>query len=256
MDKDELSAASKYFECVDLITDINKDDFIIPRFSSYPYPLDMQREFTNIGAKAINSHQQYLYIADLQNYIQDLAELTPKTWGEISDIPNDGPFVLKGETNSKKSYWLTDMFAENKKAAIVVQSRLFNDTLLGYQNIYIREYVPLFTYLIGIGGIPITKEFRFFIAYGQVISGAYYWANYAEDLEKIPSADEVPKEFLDKVIGRVGSKSNFYVVDVAQTKTGDWIVIELNDGCSSGLSCNDPDRLYSNLEKAITNYGK
>ena len=251
MDADELAAASKYFDCVDLISDIKPGDFVIPRFASYPYPLDMQREFKNIGATAINSHQQYLYIADLQNYVADLGELTPKTWDKVSDIPEIGQYVLKGETNSKKARWLTDMYAANKRDAIEVHSRLCSDTLISYQNIYVREYIPLFTYFLGIGGIPVTKEFRFFIAYGQVISSGYYWANYAEDLEVVPSADEVPREFLDKVISRVGKKSNFYVVDVAQTATGEWIVIELNDGCSSGLSCNDPDNLYCNLREAL-----
>jgi len=41
------------------------------------------------------------------------------------------------------------------------------------------------------------------------------------------------------------------VVDVARTESGEWIVIELNDGQQSGLSDNDPDQLYSNMKKML-----
>lgn len=38
------------------------------------------------------------------------------------------------------------------------------------------------------------------------------------------------------------------MIDVAQTESGDWIVIELNDGQMSGLSENNPEILYKNLK--------
>jgi hypothetical protein len=181
----------------------------------------------------------------------DLGDLTPKTWYNLADIPENGPFILKGETNSKKSYWHQCMFANNKKEAIEIHSRLLEDSLINQQKIYIRKFIPLVTYFTGIGGIPITKEFRFFVAFGNILSGAYYWQNYAEDLENVPSADEVPKEFLQKVIDKIGNKSNFYVIDVAQTQQNDWIVIELNCGSQSGLSCNNANTLYKNLKETL-----
>jgi len=251
MDENELNCAQKYFECVDLLSDINENDFVIPRYSLYPFPKDQEREVLNIGAKLINSYSQHLFVADLQNYVESLKDLTPKTWNRLQDLPDNTSFVLKGETNSKKSNWNKNMFASNKQEAGEVYSRLCDDALIGQQKIYIREYVPLITYFTGIGGVPITKEFRFFIAYGQVISGAYYWQNYAEEFDVIPSINEVPKEFLQKVINRIGDKINFYVIDVAQTQSGEWIVIELNDGCQSGLSCNDPEVLYSSLARVL-----
>jgi hypothetical protein len=251
MDKSELTAASNHFDCVDLLSNIKANDFVIPRYSLYPFPRDQEKEIINIGAKLINSYNQHLYIADLQNYISDLKDLTPKTWDRLQDLPDDKSFVLKGETNSKKSNWNKNMFASNKREAGEVYSKLCDDTLIGQQKIYIREYIPLVTYFTGIGGVPITKEFRFFIAYGQVLSGAYYWQNYAEEFDSLPSVDEVPKEFLQSVIDKVGNNSNFYVVDVAQTTDDKWIVIELNDGCQSGLSCNDPGILYKNLKNLL-----
>src|SRR5208282_2549555 len=98
--------------------------------------------------------------------------------------------------------------------------------------------------------IPITKEFRFFVAYGQVIAGGYYWQNYADDLPAIPDYREVPSSFLQEVIKRVDGQVNFFVIDVGQKLNGEWQVVELNDGQQSGLSCIDPETLYARLYKA------
>ncbi len=255
MDTEELEAASKHFECVPLLTDINEGDFVIYRYSLYPFALDQEREILNIGAKPINSYGQHKYAADLQNYVYDLKELTPRTWDRIKDIPETGPFILKGETNSRKSNWKRDMFALTKKDAIEIHGRLCDDSLIGQQKIFVREYVPLNFYLEGIGGIPVTEEYRFFAAYGEVLCGGYYWQNYVDDLSVKPNSDDVPREFLQKVLDRIGNKINFVVIDVARTQNGDWVVIELNDACQSGLSCIDPNVLYSRLKEVLIKKG-
>lgn len=247
----ELASASKYFECTNRRPDIKKDDLVIPRYSCLPFYFEQEQDIKYVGAQFINSHQQHLYIADLQNYVVDLKELTPATWKDLQDLPDNTSFVLKGETNSKKNSWLTDMFAVDKNAAIEVYNRLSNDGLIGLQKIYIRQYVPLEKYFDGVNGMPVTKEFRFFVAYGEIISGAFYWQNYIDDIGYEPNVSEVPVGFLDKVIKKIGDQCNFYVIDVAKTQSGDWIVVELNDGSMSGLSCNKPEVLYKNLYNSI-----
>jgi hypothetical protein len=123
--------------------------------------------------------------------------------------------------------------------------------LIGQQHIYIRKYIPLTTYAHGLGGVPITKEFRFFVAFGKVVCSGYYWQNYADELTTVPDPSEVPMQFLQTVIDKVKPNINFFVIDVAETQSGEWIVIELNDGCQSGLSCIDPKALYSNLKEVL-----
>jgi hypothetical protein len=146
------------------------------------------------------------------------------------------------------------MFAADKKSAIEVYGRLMDDGLIGQQNIYIRRYEPMLTYMEGINGMPITKEFRFFVAYRQILSGGYYWQNYVDDLPERPDPDDIPREFLQEVIDRVGDQSNFYTIDVGVSISGKPFVVELNDGQFSGLSCNDPFELYKNLDKAIRSW--
>ena len=250
MDKSELAAALKYFECVDLLSDIPENSLVIPRYSMYPFFRDQEREIQSKNSKLINSHSEHLYIADLRNYYFDLKEYTPETWFDLYSLPEKGPFILKGETNSKKQYWNTMMYAETKKDAIEVHSRLMQDSLLSEQNIYIRKYVPLVQYTTGIGGIPITKEFRFFCYKNRILSGGYYWQNYAEEIP-VPDVYCVPHTFLHKIMDIVSKHTNYYVIDVAQTLSGNWILIELNDGIQSGLSMNSPYDMYSCLAECL-----
>ena len=171
-EKSELEFASKYFECVDLISNIERGDYVVSRFAMWPFYSDQAREIKNIGATLINSYQQHQYIADLQNWVLDLKELTPETY-TVDNIPNEGPFVVKGETNSKKGNWLKDMYAPDKNAAIEIANRLSNDGLIGSQNIYVRKFVPLKTHMIGINSMPVSNEFRFFIGFRKILSGAF-----------------------------------------------------------------------------------
>lgn len=255
-EKEELSEAHQFFECLTRRPDIQAGDLVIGRYSLWPYYVDQAKDIEYVGAKLINNYQQHRYIADLQNYVMDLNELTPRTWRNLEDLPSKGPFIVKGETNSRKSNWKQDMYAPDKKTASKIFFRLMNDSLIGQQNIYIRQYVPMITYMEGVNGMPITKEFRFFVAYRQILSGGYYWQNYVDDLPEVPSPNEVPQEFLREVIDRVGDQSNFYTIDVGIAVNGRPFVVELNEGQQAGLSCNDAFTMYKNLDKAIRSHEK
>lgn len=252
--KDELEHASKYFECIPIRSKIEKDDFIIGRYAVLPYYNNLQEDVDYIGAKLINTYKQHRFVADLWNWCYWFGDITPKTYNRLEDVPETSSygFVLKGETNSKKFLWDTHMYAADKQTAIKIYCDLQTDGLLQHQKIYIREYVPLETYFTSFHGLPITKEFRLFICNGQVISKGFYWAGYVDDIEGgEPNPEEIPEKFIQDIIYRVGKNINFFVVDIAKTQSGEWIVIELNDGQMSGLSCNKPETFYHNLRSVL-----
>lgn len=250
-EREELSEANQFFECTNRRPEIREGDLVIGRYSLLPYYVEQAQDIEFVGAKLINNYQQHRYIADLQNWVMDLRELTPRTWRSPEDLPEKGQFVLKGETNSRKNNWKRDMFAPDKKAAIEIYTRLMDDSLIGQQHVYIRRYEPMVTYLVGLNEMPVTKEFRFFVAYRQLLCGGYYWQNYLDQLPETPNPDEVPREFLQEVIDRVGDQSNFYTIDVGISISGKPFVVELNDGQQAGLSCNDAFTMYKGLDKAI-----
>ena len=261
--RQESSVVEKYFRCIPTRMFAEPNQLVISRFSALPFYKEIQDDLEWNGAKMINSYHQHRYIADLWTWYQDLSEFTPKTWSELYKIPNNGPFVLKGETNSKKFLWGTHFFAADKCQAIEVYSRLISDSILQYQNIYIREYVPLEHLASGLQGLPISREYRFFVYKKVILSGGFYWSSHTDEIvEKGIDLDpnEVPRDFLNSVINKIqstefGTPPTYYVIDVAKTREGEWIVIELNDAQLSGLSDNNPETLYSNLQAALAKDG-
>ena len=253
----ELEAMNKHFLTVGSRMDVCSNELIIPRYSSLPYYKELEYDVNIIDSQLINSYRQHEYVADLNNYYWDLEGITPKTWMRPCDVPTneEGSFVLKGKTNSKKFCWDTLMFAADRSKIMDVYCGLQEDSLIGCQDIYIRKFVPLYNYAISVRSLPISKEFRFFVAYKQILCGAFYWSSFAEWIKEqtgsVPSADEVPMEFLKEVIGRVGDKINAYVIDIAQTVEDEWIVVELNDFTMSGLCENEPEILYSRLKEVL-----
>jgi hypothetical protein len=143
------------------------------------------------------------------------------------------------------------MYAEDKQEAIQVFCRLSSDGFLCDQSIYIRQFVPLNKLANGLQGLPISEEYRFFIYNGKTMSSAFYWSEYSEFLLETQGLyldpKNVPQDWLNEVIDIVSPNIKFFVLDVAKTANGDWIVVELNDAQCSGLSDNDPEVLYKNL---------
>lgn len=254
-EEEEVSICRKYFRVIAQRSQVEAGDLVIPRFSALPWYKEFEADVQWNKGKLLNTYRQHCYVADLRNWYYDLGDYTPRTWFYLDQIPTEGPFVLKGQTNSKKFNWKTHMFARDKYEASEVHSRLAADGHVGAQQIYVRQYVPLRKLAQGLQGLPISEEYRFFVLDGKVVSGAFYWSSHTEYIEEEvgfkPDPKLVPKDWLDKVVSIVAPKVRFFVVDVARTEDGDWIVIELNDGQQSGLSDNDPHELYSNMKDIL-----
>jgi hypothetical protein len=251
----EIEAAnSAGFFCTESRMDIRPGDLVIGRYSVLPFYHEQYRDVQLAGATLINSFLQHRYVADIAAWYPDLKPYTPETWLRPEDVPReeDGPFVLKGNTNSRKFDWKTHMFAANRKAVDDVAWRLNMDGLIGHQEVCVRRYVPLFKYGEGLNGLPITKEFRFFVCDGIVLSGGYYWSSHLDVVSEIPSIEEVPTSWLQEVVDIVCRRIPFVVIDVAITAEGKPIVVELNDAQMSGPSENDLPTLYKELARVLT----
>lgn len=253
-EEEEKQAAARYFPVVERRTAIPIGSLVIPRYSALPYNEELEDDVHALRSKLINSHAGHVYVANLQNWYCHLVNYTPHTWFALDQIPNEGPFVLKGATNSMKNQWSTCMFAKDKAEAVQVFTRLTTDGYVGHQPIYIRQYVPLRKLCDPVSpqAAPICEEYRFFVLDGEVLTGGFYWSGYQDDLEQRMNPSCVPISFLQAVIDKVKDYIRFFVIDVARTAAGGWIVVELNDGQMSGLSAVDPCELYSALLEKLT----
>lgn len=258
----ELEAIIRHFHATSSRMTVLAGDLVVGRYSVLPFYLEQARDIHLAGAELINTFDQHDFVADLRRWYEVLkggtdigTRITPRTWASSEEMMDDksysGPYIVKGITNSKKHMWKTHMFAEDRLAALQVMSRLQEDALLAAQPIVFREYVPLKRLATGLNGMPITKEFRFFFCYGELLVGGFYWSSHVADLEQVPDWREVPGAFLEQVNKRIRDHVNFYVVDIAQTATGDWMVVELNDGQMSGPSECDLDALYGRLAEVL-----
>lgn len=250
-DQKELDSCKKYFSTYHLRTEIPAKSLVIGRYSVLPYYLELEKDLQNIGSQLINTYQMHRWIADFK-YYEKLKEFTPETWWlqELSQLDYNGPFVVKGVTNSKKQHWNKLMYAPDKTAAIKISSELLKDSLIGSQEIIFRKYYLLKTFEEGINGLPFSNEWRLFFYKDQLLSYGYYWS-IAENLLE---PEKLPQEALktaQKIANIAANYVNFFVLDIAETLDGNWILIELNDGQMAGLSENDPEKLYKKLSEII-----
>jgi hypothetical protein len=248
--EDEWHVCRKYFPTVEQRTAC-RDQLVIARYSALPYYRELEIDLQNLGCRLINSYAEHSWIANF-DYYQDLAEFTPESWDDYTfqycDYP--GPFVIKGRTNSRKFEWNRLMFAPTRKDAIRISAELAGDGLIGPQGVIYRKYIPLRTFEVGLNGLPFTNEFRFFFFREQCLSYGYYWSS-ADDVS-LGQLDPLAFELAHKVAKIAAEHVPFFVLDLAETEEGNWILIEVNDGQQSGLSENDPELLYSHLKVAFS----
>ena len=249
---EEVEAAKRHFRVITQRTHVRPGELVIPRYSALPWNQELCLDLVELGGIPINTYRQHCYVADVRNWYYDLGDLTPRTWFALDQIPDEGPFVVKGATNSKKLLWDTHCYAADKRAAAEVFVRLAQDSTIGVQPIYVRQFVPLRRLATGLHGLPISEEYRFMILDGNVLASGFYWSSHVDELPESYSSDVVPESFIQDVIRRVGNHIRFWVADVARTAKGDWVLIELNDGQQAGLSEIAPDALYRELRRRLS----
>lgn len=256
-DEEDYRAALEYFpsSLYQQRTDIPKDCTVIGRFSVLPFYLELERDLQRRNSRLVNSYRQHQFIADMREWCEVLGDMTPRLYPRLQDLPETGRFVLKGQTNSRKHQWKTHMYAESRRQAGDIASLLMDDSLIGQQEIYARDFVDLNSFFEGPNGLPITEEYRIFVANGVPIAGGFYWSSYVDEIlsRNLEMKREsltwmnVPIGFLNEAIKRIGDNASFYTLDVGRKQDGSWTVIEINDGQMAGLSCCDPKELYSGL---------
>lgn len=245
--KTEISAAQKAgFTIITDRNNIQKGDIVLPRF--YPFYNYLTDEFASIGATFISS--QHDWAADIRQWAPALGNLTPTTWETLDAVKASGyagPFFVKGIDKSLKIDFQRFCYAENLTQLPITLQNL-KEALPIEQPLVIRKFEKLATYGISPNsGMPIAHEFRCFIYHGKFLTSGFYWEAERKQGNINCFLPEPPMNFINKAIEAVGDNVSFYSLDVALTEKGNWIVIEVNDGCLSGLSANNPEELYKKL---------
>lgn len=259
----ELAIAKKHIDVYEYRSTVPANSLVFARYSSLPHYDELEKELALRNSKLVNSLQEYNYISNIMDWggeFGTLSGMTPRTWSNWARLP-EGAFVLKGRINSRKHQWLTHMFAATRDDVPIVAARLLDDDLIRDQGVVIREYIPLKKIGEGMNGLPITNEWRTFwyvetvkgVRVPYLLASGYYWqASHPETKDKA-SLPASALKLVDEAAARVGDYASFFVLDVAETEAGDWIIIEVNDGQMSGLCGVDANELYNAIVEVTGN---
>ncbi|NOS91896.1 MAG: ATP-grasp domain-containing protein [Cyclobacteriaceae bacterium] len=201
----------------------------------------------------INTAREYQNCHYLPDSLQFIESRTPRTIYQrieneqnISDLIEktkmfgNSPVIIKDYVKSEKHHWHTACFVENANDQLKLKSSL--DKLMELrgkhlnEGIVVRAYVDLSDLTThSKSGMPLKEEYRLFFCNHQLLGAYPYWE---EGEYKTVQPDLNEWITLAKQV-----ESNFFSMDIAKTKSGKWIVIELGDGQVAGI----PDRVEKQL---------
>jgi hypothetical protein len=256
---DEYKICKEFFPTYHYRSEIT-NKLVIPRYSALPYYKELETDLGNNGCQLINSYKQHKWVAKAE-WIR-LKELHNATFPTYTDEnfyeALEGEYIVKGKTNSRKLSWSTKMYAKSKREALNIAGELMQDPLIAEQGVIYRQYIPLETWEIGINGLRFTNEWRFFFLGTELIDFGYYWSLAEEEtLKKSKSVKLEPLMTYAKKLARIVAEyCNFFVLDLAFTESGHIILVEINDGSMSGLSCIEPIPFYSQLANSSRVFGQ
>lgn len=225
-------------------------------------PLQYESLYQNLLSKniqLINSPLEYQHCHYLPASYAKIASITPLShWTtDLSDASlkqlttpfGNSPILIKDYVKSEKHHWEEACFIPNAhdfeqvKKVVSKFIELRGDAL--NEGLVFRQFEELaFLTEHSQSGMPLTKEYRLFFTNHQLVSIFNYWDEGEYDTLK-PNLDmfiEIAQTI----------ESNFFTMDIAQKKDGNWIIIELGDGQVAGLPDNaDRMEFYRNLKKQL-----
>lgn len=211
------------------------------------------------NVRLINNPQEYKHCHYLPESYEKIKSDTPKSnWTTDLDIGiilentfefGDCPIIVKDFVKSEKHNWEDACFipkaSDSDKVKSVVDKfiELRGDSL--NQGLVFRQFEELeFLTEHSKSGMPLTKEFRIFFGKKSIVSIFDYWdeGDYGDTKPELNKFVEIAKNI----------ESNFFTMDIAKKKNGDWIIMELGDGQVAGLPDNaDKDEFFKQLRNNV-----
>ncbi len=197
------------------------------------------RQLLAKGIQLVHTPAEYQRTSLLPVWYPLLADLTPRSiWfdrrPQLEDITRNfaWPVFLKGARQTSKHQRRLSIIA-NSEEFLRAMDEWEADPILWWQDIVCREYINLRPVADPSDHvIPPAFEFRTFWWNSQCVGCGPYWTgyHYAMTREEESAAMAVAGEAARRI------NVTFLVVDIAQTREGQWIVIECNDGQDSGYA--------------------
>jgi ATP-grasp domain, R2K clade family 3 len=241
-DFDRFFACRRPWKRPDSITAIAR----VGAISDYPRLYDsLERE----GVSLIHSPEQYRISSELSGWYPLITDLTPRSM-VFSSPPStteleaqfEYPVFLKGDRQTSRHNAAFSIIRSRDQYETAIAA-FAQDAIMNWQRLVVREFVPLRKVVAPESDkIPPSFEFRTFWWHGQFVAGGAYWGGFYDWT--------APEKRAALSVARVAAQRinlPFIVLDLAQTATGDWIVIECNDAQESGYAAMQPLTVWQNI---------
>lgn len=223
---------------------------------------------SNRGIKLINDPQSYEHCHYLPRWLELFQGHTPESaWIDHSELPDleeerlklvmktlqvfhSQPVIVKDFVKSAKHHWREACFipdsSEGEQVRKVISRflELRGSDLEG--GLVFRKFVAFKSLTThSKSGMPLTKEFRLFVLDGEIVHWFNYWeeGNYENCQPPIEQFAALAKK----------PQSRFFTMDIAQTETDEWLVVELGDGQVAGLPENTSvSAFYQSLHNRLS----
>lgn len=187
------------------------------------------------GIRLVHDPAQHALAASICGWEPLLRGLTPETLvaDELPPVAEIAerfgwPLFIKGDRQTSRHRAELSV-ARGPEDYLRISQAWKSDRILHWQKAAIRRFVPLRKVGDRPEGIQASFEFRVFCWRGEVVGYGPYWTSHAY------RANPHEAEAICDLAARAARLVDvpFLVVDIAQTATGEWIVIECNDGQES-----------------------
>jgi hypothetical protein len=226
----------------------------VARVGAFANYEELFEDCAKLGMDLIHSPAEHIKCSTLSGWYPLISDYTPRSrW--YSDIPDfaeierefELPIFIKGSRQTSRHKAAASIV--RTQAEYLAATQIFrSDPILRWQDFVCRQFVPLRPISGGREGeIPASFEFRTFWWRGELVGAGPYWfeANkYNWSQRERDAALDVARRAVAKV------RCNFLAIDLAQTVSGKWIVIECNDGMESGYAGASPFAIW----QAITDH--
>lgn len=216
---------------------------------------DLYQALQAKGVTLVNTPEEYVFCHHLPRWYSAFADCTPKSlWvkGSPPDVQDclqavrklgSHAAIVKDYVKSWKHDWLGACFipdtSDQTNAERVIRKFIeLQDSDLN-EGVVLRAYADLAKAGVHpISGMPLSVEWRIFVLDKKPLVSIPYWP-------EAPASIAPPVDFINDCARR--PLSRFFTVDLAQTSSGDWVVIELGDGQVAGLQDSSPSAFYGAL---------
>lgn len=165
------------------------------------------------------------------------------------------PVFLRSDETSNKHDWVESCFVKNAEdmergVKNILEFTLMQMVGLSFGGVVVREFLELPHTFHAFSGMPVSREFRYFVKDGSILCSHPYWfpscmrrvdrEDWLPRLRKLQVLDEKTKDILDsyalkvcKAVEPLKAPENYWSIDFCFAKGRGWVLTDMAVGNDS-----------------------